>query len=252
MQEKIFILLIVSLLLFSIGSAQEKSCKKGHCLKGDVGYINVTVGPCFPLGSFSDNDMKNPDAGFAKSGSNAGLNAGFRLTEKVSLTGELFYSVTGYDVITLTQKLANDYPGTKWTTSGRSWDIYGFMVGASYSYPFRNKITGDFKFQSGFMHSSTPQMIITSNTGSKITETEKSASSFVYQISIGGHYPLGRLFDATGSLEYLSSSPSFSNISKISNLSTGNPPETVTSNSISSYNNRISLLSFSIGCRVKF
>lgn len=250
MQKMIFTLLI-SFLFFSFSNAQVNSCKKGHCLKGDVGYVNFTVGPSIPTGSFSDNDIKNKDAGFAKTGSNIGLNAGFNLYDKVNVGGSLFYSVNSFDVSSLKQKLSNDYPGTIWETYGRNWDIFGFMIGATYSYPFKNKFVGDVKFQTGIMNSSLPEMVITSNTGLKITEGKRTASSFVYQISIGGHYPLGRLLDVTGSLEYLSSSPTFSNISRVSNLPSSTPGS-VTGTGVTSYNHNINLLSLNFGFSVKF
>lgn len=252
MQKTIFTLIIIFSFIFSVSTAQDKSCTKSHCLKGDVGYVSLSIGPSIPLGNFADNDIKNANAGFAKTGSKVGLNAGFRLLDNVNLGVSLYYSVNSYDVSSLTQKLANDYPGTTWNTSGRNWDIYGGMLGLTYSYPFKNKFVGDLKFQSGIMKSSIPEMIVTSNNNLKIIEAEKSASSFVYLISIGGHYPLGRLFDIVGNLEYLSSNPTFSNISRVYNVPSYNPPGTLTSSSSKSYNQNISMLSLNFGFRVKF
>lgn len=97
------------------------------------------------------------------------------------------------------------------------------------------------------MHSLLPEMIGTSNTGMKITEGNQSASSFVYQISVGGHYPLGRLLDLTGSLDYLSSSPTFNNISR-----TSSTPGSVNNTSTVSYNHNINIISLNAGFRVKF
>jgi len=252
MKKKIFTLIIFSLFILSVGIAQDKSCIKSTCLKGDVGYFSLSIGPSIPMGNFADNNIKNANSGFAKTGSKVGLNAGFKVLENINLGVSLYYSVNSYDVSSLTQKLATDYPGTTWNTSGRNWDIYGGMIGFIYSYPFKNKFVGDFKFQSGVMQSSIPEMVVTSNNNLKITEAKKSASSFVYLLSIGGHYPLGRLFDVTGNLEYLSSSPTFSNISRVYNVPTFNPPGIVTSSSTTSYNQNISMLSLNFGFRVKF
>jgi hypothetical protein len=242
---------LISLLIISFANAQVTSCKKGHCLRGDRGYVNFTIGPSIPLGSFADNDIKNKDAGFASTGSKIGLNGGYNVTDKVNLIGSLFYSVNGYDETSLKNKLALENPGTTWDTYGRSWDIYGFMVGATYSYPFRNKFVGDVRLQTGIMHSSLPEMVISSNNGLKITESSRAATSFVYQISVGGHYPLGRLLDITGSLEYLSSSPTFNNINRVSNLPSGTPGS-VTGTGVTSYNHNINILALDIGLRVKF
>jgi hypothetical protein len=252
MKKIIFTIIAISFFIFSVSTAQDKICKKGHCLKGDVGFISLSIGPSIPVGNFANKDIKNANAGFAKTGSKVGINAGFKLLENVNIGASLFYSVNSYDVSSLTQKLANDYPGTTWGTSGRSWDIYGGMVGLTYSYPFKNRFVSDFKFQSGFMQSSIPEMVVTSNNNLKITEAKKSASSLVYLISVGGHYPLGRLLDIVGNLEYLGSSPSFSNISRVYNLPTYNPPGIVTSSSTTSYNQNISMLSLNFGFRVKF
>jgi hypothetical protein len=247
MQKFIFSLIIIVALIYSECFAQEKNCTKGHCLKGDVGYLSFSIGPSIPLGNFADNDTKNTNSGYANTGSKMELNAGFNLVNSVDLGIKLFYSVNGYDASTLTKKLESENPGTTWITSGRSWDIYGGMVGLSYSYPLTKKFVSDFKFQSGIMQSSTPQMTITGSNGSTITEDKKSASSLVYLISVGGHYPLGRLIDAVGSLEYMSSSPTFDNINKVSNA-----PGLYTNTTIPSLKQNISLLSFNFGCRVKF
>lgn len=252
MHKSFFTIIVIFIFIFSISTAQDKSCTKSHCMKGDIGYISLSIGPSIPLGNFANNDIKNANAGFAKTGSKVGINAGFNILENVNIGASLFYSVNSYDVSSLTQKLTNDYPGTTWSTSGRNWDIYGGMIGLTYSYPFKNKFVGDFKFQSGFMQSSIPEMVVSSSNNLKITEAEKSASSLVYMISVGGHYPLGRLFDIIGNLEYLASSPSFSNISRVYNVPTYSPPGIVTSTSSSTYNQNISMLSFNFGFRVKF
>lgn len=132
MKKIITTLFIISFFIFSTGYSQSNSCKKGHCLKGDVGYVNFTIGPSIPTGDFADNNVNNPNAGYAKAGSNLGLNAGFNVYDRVNITGNLFFSSNGYDETVLKQKLTYEYPGTTWETSGRSWDIYGFMIGAAY------------------------------------------------------------------------------------------------------------------------
>ena len=129
MQKIIFTLFIVSTLLISTGFTQEKSCPKGHCLKGDVGYVSFTIGPSIPMNNFADKDLTNVNAGFANTGSKIELNAGFNLVKSVDLGVKLFYSVNSYNFSSLTNKLSADFPGTIWSTSGRSWDIVGGMVG---------------------------------------------------------------------------------------------------------------------------
>jgi hypothetical protein len=252
MQKILFTLFIVSILLLSNCNSQEKSCTKGHCLKGDVGYVSFSIGPSIPLGNFADKDLKNSNSGFANTGSKIDINGGFNIIKSVDLALKLFYSVNSYDISSLTKNLSDKYPGTTWTTSGRSWDIIGGMVGLSYSYPFPNRFVGDFKFQTGVMQTSTPQMTITGNNGTKITESDKSASSFVFLISAGGHYPLGRLVDAIGSIEYLGSSATFSNINRISNLPLENNPGFLTSSIGSTAKQNVSFLSLNFGFRVKF
>lgn len=248
MQKNIYSTLVISLLLFSICSAQVVICKKGNCLKGDVGYFSFSIGPSIPLANFASKDVNNKNAGFAKTGSKVEINGGYNIFRSTDLILKLFYSSNNFDAANITKKLNSDNPGTIWTTSGRSWDIVGGLIGLNYSYPFKNKFVSDFKFQSGIMKSSTPRMVFTASNGSSISEDGKSASSFVFLLSAGGHYPLGRLIDITGNLEYLSSNPTFNNINKI----TSNPENITTSTSISSYKQNISLLSFNVGCRVKF
>jgi hypothetical protein len=245
MQKFIFTLVLLTFYLYSNSFSQGKVCKTGHCLKGDVGYISLSAGPSIPLGDFADNNIKNSNAGFANVGSKLELNAGFKLVKSVDLAFKLFYSANGYDASTLTRKLEMENPGTKWTTTGRSWDIYGGLVGLSYSYPLTKKFVSDYKIQTGIMQTSIPQMKVTGSNGSVITEDSESASSVVYLISIGGHYPVLRLVDLVGNLEYLGSSPSFDNIKNTSNL----PGY---SNTTKSFKQNISLLSINFGFRVKF
>jgi hypothetical protein len=247
MQKITFTFSFILLFIFSNCFAQEKTCTKSHCLKGDVGYVSFSIGPSIPLGNFSSNDINNPNSGFANTGSKVEINGGYNVFKSTDLAVKLFYSMNNFDASSLTKKLTADNPGTTWTTSGRSWDLVGFMVGLNYSYPFRNKFVGDMKFQTGLMKSSTPQMTVTGSNGAIITEGEKSASSFVYLISVGGHYPLGRLIDGVASLEYLSSSASFDNINKVSSTP-GYTPVTSTS----SFKQSISILSLNFGVRVKF
>jgi len=247
MQRKFRSFVILFLFLSSVSFSQDNSCRTTHCLKGDRGYFGFTVGPGIPVGNFADNNISNNNAGYATTGSKMELNAGYLVYKSIDLAAKLFYSSNSYDVSPLTRKLAADYPGISWTTSGRSWDIYGFLVGVNYSYPFTRKLVGDFKFQSGFISASTPQMLVNGSDGSKITEGKKSASSFAVLLSAGGHYPLGRLIDLVGNLEYVGSSPTFSNINKVSNI-TGFSPVTSTA----SYTQNIGLVSLNFGFRVKF
>lgn len=239
----IFLFLLIPAFIFS----QNNSCKTSHCLKGDRGYVSFALGPSIPLGSFADNNINSKSSGFAETGSKMELNAGYLVSQTFDITAKMFYSVNGYDVEPMKKKLAVENPGIIWTTTGRTWDIYGGLIGVNYSHPLNNKLTGDVKLLTGLMNSSTPQMIVTGSDGSKITESKISATSFVYLLSAGGHYPLGRLIDITGSLEYLSSSPSFSNISKTSSI-TG----LASSTSTSSIDQNISMLSLNFGLRVKF
>lgn len=252
MQKIIFTLFLITILFVSTGIPQDKYCKKGHCLKGDVGYVSMSIGPSIPLGNFGDNNLNNSDAGFANTGSKVELNGGLNMVKSVDVAIKLFYSVNSYDFSSLTKKLSTDYPGTTWNTTGRSWEIYGVLIGVSYSHPLRDKFIGDFKFLSGFMKTSTPSMQITGSNGSSITENEKSATSFVYSLSAGGHYPLGRLIDFVGSLEYISSTPSFENVNTISSFPNKSITGTTTNSITNSMKQRISLLALNFGFRVKF
>jgi hypothetical protein len=247
MQKLILSLFVIVSLLYTSCFAQGKTCTKGHCLKGDVGYVSFSAGPSIPIGDFSDNNVKNTNSGYAISGSKMELNAGLRLVKAVSLGAKLFYSINGYDASTLKGKLEIENPGTIWKASGRSWDIYGGMIGLSYSFPLTKKLASDVKFLSGIMQSSIPQMTITGSDGSTITEDKKSSTSFVYMISAGGHYPIGRLIDLIGNIEYLSSTPTFDIVNKVSNAS-----GITTNTTTSSYKQNIGLLSFNLGFRVKF
>jgi hypothetical protein len=247
MQKTFFTFFIISIFFLSNCFAQSNSCKKGHCLKGDRGYISFAIGPGIPLGNFADNNLNNTNSGFANTGSKMELNAGYVISKSLDFSALLFYSSNSYDAVAFTNQLSSLYPGTRWTSSGRAWDIYGGLIGINYSYPLTKKFTGDFKFLTGVMNSSTPQMIATETNGTKITESSKSASSLAYMLSAGGHYPLGRLIDVVGSLEFLSSSPTFDNISRYSST-----PGYLTGTMASTSNQSINLLSLNFGFRVKF
>ena len=81
--------------------------------------------------------------GFATVGSKMELNAGIHLTPVVDANFKGFYSVNGFDINSYTNMLSQQTPGTVWKTAGRSYDIYGGMVGLSYAYPKLGKFVAD-------------------------------------------------------------------------------------------------------------
>ena len=247
-----FITFALTFALATGGFAQSKSCSKGHCLKGDVGYVSLSIGPSIPVGNFADNNINNLNAGFAKAGYKFEISGGYNITPVISLNARGFYSSHSYDAGSLLNKYTSENPGTTFSSTARNWDIYGGMIGVSYSHPVTRKFTADVKLLSGFMQTSIPKMTIAGNNGSSVTESEKSATSFVYLLSVGGHYPLGRLIDLVGNLEYLSSSPTFSNVQNTSYLPAKNLNGNQSQVGTSTSKQDISLLALNFGVRVKF
>ena len=245
--KKIYIVLILTLIMFSVGFAQDKNCPKGHCLKGDVGYLNFAIGPSIPLGDFGSQDVDKKSSGFAESGYKIEVNGGYRLRPNFDLSAKCFYSIYSYDVTGLMNRLRDMNTGTKWKSNGRSWDMVGVMAGILYERPLMKKFTANTKILIGIVKSSTPDLVLNETDGAIYKDYGKSATSFAYMLSVGGIYPIGRLIDVVGNLEYTFTKPSFNNVSTKFD-SNGNVVE---KNSYSTDQN-ITLLAFNFGVRVKF
>jgi hypothetical protein len=248
MKNLIFVLLFIFLSHQVIYSQTGKSYK-GGCLAGDLGYFSFAIGPSIPIGSFGSKDINNSNAGFANVGSKMELNAGIRLTPVVNLNMKGFYSLNGYDESGAINKLTLQQPGSNWKTIGGSWEIYGLLAGLSYSYPITGKFTADLKALGGVMQTSAPAMTFTSNSGNSLTANKLSSTSFAYQLSFDGAYPLGRLIDLTGSLEYLSSSPALNSSQSFVGPQSG---VNIVGSGNSNANQSISIFSMNLGFRVKF
>lgn len=252
MKKNIFALLILFLTVNFL-NAQSKNINDCDGCKGDVGFVNFLMGPSIPIGNFADKSITNSNAGFADVGSKVELNAGFHLTPIISANFKAFYSINGFDIASYTNALSQNSPGTVWKTAGRSYDIYGGLVGLSYSYPRLGKFVADFKAMGGLMQISSSAFNVANNIGESLSGNKFSATSFAYLVSLGGSYPIGDLIDLTGSFEYLGSRPEMQN----NNLAINTPPKLTTvtnpvNTSLSNVRQDVSLLTINLGVRLKF
>ena len=251
--KKNILALLILLLTVNFLNAQSKDMNDCEGCKGDFGFVNFLMGPSIPIGNFADKSLTNSNAGFADVGSKVELNAGIHLTPVISANFKAFYSVNGFDIASYTSALSQNSPGTVWKTAGRSYDIYGGLLGLSYSYPGLGKFVADFKAMGGLMQISSSAFSVSNNIGESLSGSNFSATSFAYMISMGGYNPIGNLIDLTGSLEYLGSKPEMQN----NNFAINTPPKSATSTntvntSLSNVRQDVSLLTINLGVRLKF
>lgn len=239
----LFLIFIITSFCFS----QDNSCKKGHCLKGDVGYVFCSLGPSIPLGDFGLQDVNTKSSGFAEAGYKIELNGGYHLKTNYDLSAKIFYSIYNYDVTGLQNLLRSQNPGTKWHSNGRSWDLVGFLAGVLYERPLAKKFVANARLLLGIIQASTSDLSLTETGGAVFKDNRKSGTSLSYSFSVGGVYPIGRLIDVVGNFEYIYAKPSFDNV----NTKTDSKGNIIEKNSHSVSQN-LTLLAFNFGVSVKF
>jgi hypothetical protein len=244
MKTTLFISLL-AVLYFATGHAQENNCV--NCMKADNGYINLFIGPGIALGDFGSKDIGNNSSGFAEKGYNVELNGGYHLTKSLDLSAKCIYSLFNYDVSGMLSSYSVKYPGTTWKSLGREWELIGGLAGFSYLQPLGKNFIANVKVLGGVMQSTAPELTLKSSDGASFTESKRSASSFAYLFSVGGTYPIGNLIDLAGNIEYISTAPTFNNVTQSFNPSVDSPVTTT-----SNIKQNIGMLAFDIGVRLKF
>ncbi len=95
-------------------------------------YLGVSYGTSYSLGDFRDDDISNPDAGFAGNGSKLDIYGGIPLKEKVIITGGFRYQVFETEIEELIDTYNSENPGVNFTGSTEDWQTYYFLVGIAY------------------------------------------------------------------------------------------------------------------------
>jgi len=239
--KEIFVILILVLSFSTACNSQTNSDNENHSLKGDIDYVYFAVGRSVPVGDFGSKDMSNSNSGFANAGYKMEINAGYHLVENLYANAKCFFSNYNCDASGLTNFFQKQNPGAIWKSDGMDWKLAGLMIGPAYIFNVSDNFTLEAKLLGGVMQSRSSALALTASDGSTFNEDEKSAYSFVNAISIGAIYPVRKLFNLSGNIEYTNADPNFENINTTiktsKSISTVNP----------TIHQHINLLSFNLG-----
>lgn len=111
--------------------------------------VGVSMGPVFPLGSFSSTNSNSLSAGYSETGFNLAIDADYFLHNRFALSAKLFFGTTTIDADAFSVRLNNElaaYMNLKNSENKVNYDINYWqwsspLVGAKYNYPISiNKI----------------------------------------------------------------------------------------------------------------
>jgi hypothetical protein len=229
---------ILFLLLFSALSLKTFS--------QDNGFIGLSFGVGFPIGSFASKDLTNSKSGLANPGGAFDISFGYKLGKNFGLAAMLRSNSFAVDNQVFIDELISQVPQVSWYVESEKWKTNGFYFGAYGSFPVgTGKTSFDMKALIGLTGSSTPQLIITGTDGT-VTETStqisKSAGGFGVMLSAGFRFGVSRKVSLLTNLDYLSTSPEFRNV-----LSTSSAGGT----NSSTFTQPISAISFTAGIALR-
>lgn len=95
-------------------------------------YLGLSFGSSFPVGSFADTDINNPEAGFAKDGRRFDVYGGKPVSDRVTLTGIFRYQAFGTELNDLLSAFQEDNPDVDVTASADDWQAYYLLLGLGY------------------------------------------------------------------------------------------------------------------------
>ncbi|MCE1165473.1 MAG: hypothetical protein LWX07_08750 [Bacteroidetes bacterium] len=172
--------------------------------------VEINAGPSIPYGDFGSKDAYNVSAGFAKLGYKVEANVSYHLIDVIDVYLMGVYNSNGTNLSNLENALSSEYGGT-WTAGSRTWNIYGGFIGFEFTYPIYRKVSLGFRAYSGLLNSKAPELKV-SNGGDYYIQSEKTASSFAYIISLNGKYHLTKGLFWVMSLDFLGGSASFKDV----------------------------------------
>lgn len=95
-------------------------------------YLGASYGTSFPMGDFNDDDITNPDAGFADNGTKLDFYGGYFLEDNITLTGTLRYQSFDTEIGAIIDELNEANPSADFSGSTEDWQVYYFLAGVAY------------------------------------------------------------------------------------------------------------------------
>lgn len=179
MIPKKIILLPMCVLLFQIGQAQ---------------YIGVSAGFAFPVGDFGNQNINDPENGFANNGKTLGLSINYLVKNNIGFYASYQYNAFGLNDAALTkQSNLTAPPQTNLSIKSSSdYRANTVMVGPSITLGKQN-LTFQIRLAAGILSLSKPAFTTTStfsNTESIVTTSSQQSVSVAVGYGLGVQYAL--------------------------------------------------------------
>lgn len=158
-------------------------------------YLGISYGRAFTLGDFGDDDITNPDSGFAADGSKLDLFGGFFLNEKVTVTGTFRYQTFTTEIENLIEDISTDNPDLNFSGNTEDWNVYYLFLGITYKIKVYKRFSLYPRFGIGPMWVDTPGFSIRSLDNELTQNLSRSSASglgFAYELGIGLVTNLGK------------------------------------------------------------
>jgi hypothetical protein len=166
-------------------------------------------------GKWLSDNPDNLSAGFAGNGSTYGVEGGWYFCKYLGIGGLVSYShygFTGLDSISAGFDKSFDVDQITTTVSG-GYDIWNFMGGLYFRYPFSDKFAITAKLLGGFTSATTPQIAVDVEDGGvddgSFYQQRCTANSFGYMAGLGVSYKLSKCMGLNLQGIYASSEPDF-------------------------------------------
>ncbi len=160
-------------------------------------YLGFSAGSSFPLGDFKDASENNDNAGFAKTGAKFDIYGGYRIKEKIILTGTI--RIQNYDIDTddLINTLEANNPSIDFTDNSDNWNVLYVLAGVAYQMNISEKFAVLPRLSIGPMIINSPDVSVTATNGTSTVDYVRdgeSAAGFGYEVGIGLKRDLGKHF----------------------------------------------------------
>ena len=159
-------------------------------------FVSLSGGPTFPVSDFASKDSANTDAGFAKTGYNINLHAGYQLAPYVGIISSFQYAYYKMDL----GDFANEGVSTD------HWQYYGIMIGPMFTAPLGEKAKLDFKVLGGLGRVNSPKI---STRYSSVYVDEGWSNTFLMNVGADVRYNVGKTVYLLGNVDYSYMKPKF-------------------------------------------
>jgi hypothetical protein len=236
--KNIIIIFLAVLIGFNISYSQKKTNYKAASEKV---FLGLSVGPSFPESDYA-NKQYSESSGYAKVGYKIQGYGGVNILGVMGISILGFTNFNEVDPENLKQYVTGLYPNNNWIGTAKSWQLYGGLGGITFYYPLSKTVSADLKIMTGLLSSKSPEISFTSGNNSYKLESA-TANSFSYLTAVGLNFYVGQNVSLTGSLDFLSAKPNFTNVKNIAVIN-GNTTETT-----SNFYREINIINIMLGFR---